>query len=223
MNKFVIRRSTDKVIRLLKIHTCTTSVKFILQRLHRSTERDPNSSQGSQLPLQPQVDTEGKVDQGKVDIIIPDAGTPVQRPPRATQTDPNSSQASQLALKPQVNTDQSSGQSRHIPHAGTPVQRLPRATETDPNSSQASQLPLQPQVNTDQNPWQSGHIPEAGTCFQDLFHVEKIGTFSLRVLSVYLIFHSCDMKIIAPKEKHLLDPLLQCPCDMMATTYFMSM
>ena len=100
---------------------------------------------------------------------------------------------------------------------GNPVQRLPSSTQTEPHpSSQASQLPQHntadprptsqasqlPQPNTDHGPGESGHtgIPEAGTCFQDPFHEGKIETSSLRVLSVYLIFQTCDKKIIAPKE-----------------------
>ena len=121
-------------------------------------------------------------------------GNPAQRlhVPHSTQTDPNSSsQASQLPLQPQVNTDQSPGHSGHIPDASTPVQRLPPATETNPNSSQASQVLVQPQVNTDQSPGQSGHSPTAGTCFKIYSVKEKIGTFSLTVLSVYLMFQSC--------------------------------
>ena len=117
---------------------------------------------------------------------------PAQRLPHSTQTDPNSSsQASQLPLQPQVNTDQSPGHSGHIPDASTPVQRLPPATETNPNSSQASQVLVQPQVNTDQSPGQSGHTPAAGICFKIYSMKEKIGTFSLTVLSVYLMFQSC--------------------------------
>ena len=100
---------------------------------------------------------------------------------------------------------------------GNPVQRLPSSAQTEPHpSSQASQLPQHntadphptsqasqlPQPNTDHGPGESGHtgIPEAGTCFQDLFHEGKVETSSLRVLSVYLIFQTCDKKIIAPKE-----------------------
>ena len=71
-----------------------------------------------------------------------------------------------------------------------PIQRLPRSNDIDPNSSQASQLPLQPQVNIDQSPGQSEHNPEACAGFQDPFMKIKIGTFSLRVLSVYLRFQS---------------------------------
>ena len=100
-------------------------------------------------------------------------GNPVQRLPRSTETNPNSSQASLLPLQPHVNIDQSPGQSGHTPDASTPV----------------------PQVNIDQSPGQSGRISEPG-----------IEAFSLRVLSVYFIFQSCDMKIIAPKEEISLKP-----------------
>ena len=87
------------------------------QRLHHTTRTDPNSSsQASQLPLQPQVNTDQSPGQSG---HIPDASTPIQRLPRATETDPNSSQASPLPLQPQVNTDQSPGESGHISEAGT--------------------------------------------------------------------------------------------------------
>ena len=75
-----------------------------------------SSSQASQLPLQPQVNTDQSPGQSG---HIPDASTPIQRLPRATETDPNSSQASPLPLQPQVNTDQSPGESGHISEAGT--------------------------------------------------------------------------------------------------------
>ena len=117
-------------------------------------------------------------------------GNPVQRLPSSTQTEPHpSSQASQL---PQHNTAD--------PHPTSQASQLPQPNTADPHpSSQASQLP---QHNTDHGPGESGHtgIPEAGTCFRDLFHEGKIETSSLRVLSVYLIFQTCDKKIIAPKE-----------------------
>ena len=52
------------------------------QRLPRSTQTDPNSSsQASQLPLQPQVNTDQSPGQSG---HIPDASTPVQRLPPAT-------------------------------------------------------------------------------------------------------------------------------------------
>ena len=87
------------------------------QRLPRSTQTDPNSSsQASQLPLQPQVNTDQSPGQSGHN---PDASTPVQRLPPATETNPNSSQASQVLVQPQVNTDQSPGQSGHTPAAGT--------------------------------------------------------------------------------------------------------
>ena len=104
----------------------------------RSTQTDPNSSsQASQLPLQPHVNTDQSLGQSG---HIPDASTAVQRLPPPTETNPNSSQASQVLVQPQVNTDQSLGQSGHIPDASTAVQRLPPPTETNPNSSQASQV-----------------------------------------------------------------------------------
>ena len=91
------------------------------QRLPHSTQTDPNSSQASQLPLQPQVNTDQSPGQSG---HIPDASTPVQRQPPATETNPNSSQASQVLVQPQVNTDQSPGQSGHTPAAGTCFQDL---------------------------------------------------------------------------------------------------
>lgn len=85
------------------------------QRQPHSTQTDPNSSsQASQLPLQPQVNTDQSPGQSG---HKPDASTPVQRLPRATETDPNSSQANQLPLQPQVNIGQSPGESGHIPEA----------------------------------------------------------------------------------------------------------
>ena len=92
-----------------------------VQRLPRATETDPNSSQASQLTLQPQVNTDQSPGQSG---HIPDAATPMQILPRVTETDRNSSQASQLPLQPQVNTDQSPGQSGHILDAGTCFQDL---------------------------------------------------------------------------------------------------
>ena len=87
------------------------------KRLPQSTPTDVNSSsEASQLPLQPQVNTDQSPGQSG---HKPDASTPVQRLPRATETDPNSSQANQLPLQPQVNIDQSPGDSGHIPEAGT--------------------------------------------------------------------------------------------------------
>ena len=135
------------------------------------------------------------------------SGNPVQRLPSSTQTEPHpSSQASQL---PQHNTadPHPTSQASQLPqpntadpHPSSQAGQLPQPNTADPHpSSQASQLP---QYNTDHGPGESGHtgIPEGGTCFQDLFHEGKIETSSLRVLSVYFIFQTCDKKIIAPKE-----------------------